>query len=114
MTAPLFISEPVAGRVRTVPKGRAAFTGALRVTRSQGSSPAKGTAAAMNLVPSMTEPPPTARMNSALVSRATWTAFIRVSKLGFGSMPPNSVTLAWARAARTSSRVPFLTTLPPP
>ena len=78
-TEPLFISEPVAGRVSTVPKGSAcSITLPPLVAISQG-SPSKRAAAATNLVPSMTEPPPTASRKSSF-SRRTWaTASISVS-----------------------------------
>ena len=73
-----FISEPVAGRVSTVPRGTVALTLAREARMSQG-SPRKGMAAAMNFVPSMTEPPPTARRKSTCSRRARSTARIRVS-----------------------------------
>ncbi len=46
----------------------------------------------MNFVPSSTDPPPTASRKSMSPARTISTAFISVSKRGFGSMPPNSVT----------------------
>src|SRR5450759_5942599 len=49
MTAPEFISEPVAGRVRTEASGKAEVTGAWVARMSHGSAPSYLTAAAMNL-----------------------------------------------------------------
>ena len=55
ITAPLFISEPVAGRVSTLAKGMALVTFEPCVSRMVQGSPSNPTAAATNLVPSMTE-----------------------------------------------------------
>ncbi len=91
-TAPQLLSDPVAGRVSTTPRGTAPRIFAAPVTSPQGSSPSWRRAAARNLLPSITEPPPTARMKSDPAARATSAARIIVSKLGLGSMPPNSAT----------------------
>ena len=79
ITAPLFISEPVAGRVSTEPNGTVAPTLRPRSSSSCQGSPWKGIAAATNLVPSTTEPPPTASRKSTRSRRARATASIRVS-----------------------------------
>ena len=42
--------------------------------------------------PSITEPPPTANKKSTFLSCTISTAFIKVSYLGFGSIPPNAIT----------------------
>ena len=68
-TPPVLDSEPVAGSVNTQPMGRACLIGCPLATKSQGSSPSNKAAAAMNLVPSTTEPPPTANKKSILCSR---------------------------------------------
>ena len=60
-------------------------------------------AAAMNFVPSITEPPPTARRKSTPSAFACATAFMQVSYRGFGSMPANSITRRPLRAAMTCS-----------
>ncbi|MNW69373.1 hypothetical protein D3C74_483610 [compost metagenome] len=72
-TAAGLLSDPVAGRVSTQPSGKAALTGALSNRISQGSSPSKQAAAATNLVPSTTDPPPTASRKSmrSRLTRAT-------------------------------------------
>ncbi len=79
MTAKPFISEPVAGSVITQPSGTAAATSASAPRMSHGSRPLNGIAAAMNFVPSRTEPPPTASRNFTRSLRASATARIRVS-----------------------------------
>ena len=91
-TAPEFISEPVAGKVKTVPKGITLETSLnkIRFFKISASSPSKLTAAEINFTPSMTLPPPTAKMKPIFSARIISTAFIKVSKRGFGSMPPNS------------------------
>ena len=64
MTEPQFISEPVADKVKTEPKG-SAFSTIMRFSKiSQGSFPSKQTPAAINLTASRTEPPPTAKIKS--------------------------------------------------
>jgi hypothetical protein len=78
MTLPLFISEPVAGSVSTLPNGTVSRTGACLARMSHG-SPSKFIAAAMNFIPSITEPPPTASRKSMFFSRASATACISVS-----------------------------------
>ena len=80
ITPPLFISEPVAGRVTTVPSGTAPATGTgLKPCWSRSSQLSPWLAArATNLVPSMTEPPPTASRKSICSSRTTLTARISV------------------------------------
>ena len=80
MTPPLFISEPVAGSVSTVPKGSAWVM--LRPPFSmmcQASSPSNSAAAAINLTASITEPPPTASKKSYPPSFTCCTACIAVS-----------------------------------
>jgi hypothetical protein len=77
MTLPLFISEPVAGSVNTLPNGIASRTSACFSRMSHGSPP-NFSAAAINFVPSMTEPPPTASRKSMFFSRAIATACIKV------------------------------------
>ena len=80
MTLPLFISEPVAGSVSTAPNGMARCTLRPNFSRmAQGSSPSNSTAAAMNLVASITEPPPTASRKSNPPSRICATACMEVS-----------------------------------
>ncbi len=93
-----FISEPVAGRVRMAPRGIALVTGACFARISQG-SPSKLAAAAINLVPSRTEPPPTAKRKSTLAVRTSSTALSKVSRVGLGSIPPNSIRSRPAKAA---------------
>ena len=78
ITANVFISEPVAGSVSTAPSGSAPEIGAPLATMSHG-SPANGAAAAMNFVPSSTEPPPTASRKSSFSARTCSTARISVS-----------------------------------
>ena len=95
----MFISEPVAGSVRTVPKGRASFTGSPFSSMSHGSLPLYTAAAAMNLQASITDPPPSAIMKSSFLSRASFTAFMQVAYSGFGSIPPNSTNLRLPMAA---------------
>ena len=60
ITAPEFISDPVAGKVSTVPKGRPFSVLMFFDRMSQGVSPSYNAAADKNLAPSITEPPPTA------------------------------------------------------
>jgi len=88
--------------VSTLASGTADFTSAFFCTMSHG-SPSNGMAAAMNLVPSSTEPPPTASRNPAFSARASFTASISVRYSGFGWMPPNSMTVQCASAALTWS-----------
>ena len=115
ITAPPFISEPVAGRVKTVPSGIAVWTLAPPSCKmSHGSLPTQQAAAAMNLLPSITEPPPTASRKSIFSRLTNSTAGIKVSYRGLGSMPENSNVTRPAKAAFTSSRIPCLTTLPAP
>ena len=78
-TEPLFISEPVAGSVSTEPKGKACVMLLPRFSRMAQGSPANSAAAATNLVPSMTEPPPTASRKSIFSRRTSSTACISVS-----------------------------------
>ncbi len=91
ITLPEFISEPVADKVNTVPKGTASCTCALRVTISHA-SPSYLLAAAINFVPSMTDPPPTATIKSILFSLTISTPLRTVSTRGFGSIPDSSNT----------------------
>lgn len=72
-TAAGLLSEPVAGRVNTQPSGSAPLMGALCSRISQESAPSKQAAAATNLLPSTTEPPPTASRKSmrSRLTRAT-------------------------------------------
>ena len=55
----------------------------------------------MNLVPSMTEPPPTANRKSTFSLRTISTAFISVSYLGLASMPENSMNSKASNALTT-------------
>src|SRR5690349_20832140 len=64
ITASEFISELVAGNVNTVPEGIPLVVLIRFVRISQGVSPSKTAAADKNLVPSITEPPPTASKKS--------------------------------------------------
>ena len=113
ITAPLFISEPVAGRVITLAKGSVPFSRLGFKTSSQASASITA-AAAISLVPSSTLPPPTARMNSIFSFLQISTALRRVSTFGFGSMPQNSMWSNSCRAVFTWSYTPLFFTLPPP
>ena len=64
------LSEPVAGSVNTAPTGNGFSNAAPFINMSHG-SPSKFTAAAMNLAPSITLPPPTAKIKFTSFSRAT-------------------------------------------
>ena len=66
-------------------------------------SPSKLTAAEINFTPSITLPPPTAKIKSIFCSRIISTAFIKVSNLGFGSIPPNSIISKPFKAEVTAS-----------
>ena len=76
-TLAAFISEPVAGSVRIAPNGMARVTFAPCFSRMVHGSSSSKAPAAMNLVPSMTEPPPTASRKS-IFSALTW-AIARIS-----------------------------------
>ncbi len=89
-TYPEFISLPVAGSVRIVPNGIAFFFIKICFCKMSIGFPSKLTAAEMNLTPSITEPPPTAKIKSIFSAFIISTAFIKVSKCGFGSIPENS------------------------
>ena len=91
MTAPLFISEPVAGSVSTVAKGTVPAAG-LPVSTISQASPSYNKPAEISLVPSMTDPPPTAnKIDFLLFTQAI--ALRRVSIEGLGSIPQNSTVL---------------------
>ena len=68
---------------------------------SQGVSPSKNAAAERNLVPSITEPPPTASRKSMFLDFITAKASIRIAYSGFGGIPPNSETVYPFRASVT-------------
>ena len=102
-TAPLFISEPVAGKVNTVPKGNAFVVRIPFARMSQGSSPSKSAAEARNFVPSITEPPPTASKKSIFSAFIMANARSKVLYCGLGSMPPNSKTSWFFSAPLTFS-----------
>ena len=93
-TEPEFISLPVAGKVKMVPKGITVDKSLINnfFCKMSIGLPSNFAAADINLVPSITEPPPTARIKSIFCSLTTATAFIKVSKCGFASIPPNSTT----------------------
>ena len=86
----MFDSEPVAGSVSTAPIGVASVTWCLPVRMSQP-SPSYFAAAATYFEPSITEPPPTAIMNSTFSSLTIATALSNVSLVGFASTPENSI-----------------------
>lgn len=70
--------------------------------------------AAMSLVPSSTEPPPTESRKSTFSALPWAMALRRVSILGLGSMPQNSTKSRPLSAATTWSYTPFFLTEPPP
>ena len=70
--------------------------------------------AAMSLVPSSTEPPPTESRKSTFSVLPRAMALRRVSILGLGSMPQNSTKSRPLSAATTWSYTPFFLTEPPP
>ncbi|MCY1309789.1 hypothetical protein D9M70_599160 [compost metagenome] len=68
----------------------------------------------MNLLPSITEPPPMARMKSQWSRLACSTARSRVSNCGLASMPAKRLMAKPANAASTWAQTPFWKMLPPP
>ena len=60
ITAPEFISDPVAGKVSTTPNGIPFSVRILLLKISQGEFPVYNAADDKNFVPSITDPPPTA------------------------------------------------------
>ena len=114
MTDAGFISDPVAGNVRTVPNGIAAATDPPIDVKISQASPSYLAAAAMNFVASITDPPPTAsrKVISSCLIRSM--ALIAVAKRGFGSIPPNSTTMRSPSTSRTFAKTPVRSALPPP
>ena len=74
-----FISDPVAGKVKTAPIGKAFSTFACFDKICHGSPCVKRAAAAINFVPSSTEPPPIESKKVIFSFFTTSTAFISVS-----------------------------------
>src|SRR4051794_26119200 len=86
ITDPEFISEPVAANVSTVPNGNASLTAAFFTTKSHA-SPSYFAPAAINLVQSITLPPPTANRKSIPSFLQISTPLRAVVIRGFGSTP---------------------------
>ena len=101
ITAPEFISEPVAGKVSTVPNGIPFCVGILFCKIAQGSSPLYKAADERNLVPSITEPPPTASKKVIFFAFITCNAFSSTANSGLAGMPPNSSIVYSLRAVLT-------------
>ena len=93
ITAPEFISEPVAGSVSTVPKGIPFCIAIFLAKISHRFFPLKRAAADKNLVPSITEPPPTANKKVIFSFLITCKASIKTAYSGFAGIPPNSIIL---------------------
>ena len=116
ITAPLFISLPVAANVKIVTNGNAPPWYFRRCKTKSQASPSNLVAAATTFAQSIVEPPPTAKITSTFSLRQISAPRRTVSTRGFGSTPANSKTsLPFAFSCSiTLSYKPIFLILPPP